>query len=377
MVMGFALVNSKAGAACAVGGCSVCILGFYRVSGFSFALVIRTPRLRWIERQRDGLYRKMTELVKSLPASKRPDISKPRWPQNTYEGRLRHYWATANPLNLFHTTAEIEAARRIKGKVDEKMTVEELWRWKHIYDSAYHPDTGRKMPLIGRMSAQVPCNMIITGGLLTCYQRLPGLVFWHWTNQSFNALVNWTNRSGDSKITNMGLLRAYCAATGGAVTAALGLNACVKNFHPLINRLVPFIAIAVANAINIPLMRSIELQKGIDVAEENGRKLGVSRKVAFIAIAEVTISRIAMAAPYMVLTPIVAHYMMKKPWYASRRWVNAIFQTALCGAVLAFSTPMCCALFPQWSSIEVNKLEKNLQESIAKQTAIVYYNKGL
>lgn len=42
-----------------------------------------------------------------------------------------------------------------------------------------------------------------------------------------------------------------------------------------------------------------ELQKGIDVAEENGRKLGVSRKVAFIAIAEVTISRIAMAAPYM------------------------------------------------------------------------------
>lgn len=55
----------------------------------------------------------MTELVKSLPASKRPDISKPRWPQNTYEGRLRHYWATANPLNLFHTTAEIEAARRI------------------------------------------------------------------------------------------------------------------------------------------------------------------------------------------------------------------------------------------------------------------------
>uniref|UniRef100_A0A915B9C4 Sidoreflexin n=1 Tax=Parascaris univalens TaxID=6257 RepID=A0A915B9C4_PARUN len=368
------------GAYCSLGGCSVCISGLLK--SFGLLICFLHPNTS-SALDLSANYRKMTELVKNLPASKRPDISKPRWPQNTYEGRLRHYWATANPLNLFHTTAEIEAAKRIvldyrqTGKVDDKMTVEELWRWKHIYDSAYHPDTGRKMPLIGRMSAQVPCNMIITGGLLTCYQRLPGLVFWHWTNQSFNALVNWTNRSGDSKVTNMGLLRAYCAATGGALTAALGLNACVKSFHPLINRLVPFFAIAVANAINIPTMRSVELQKGIDVAEENGTKLGASRKVAFIAIAEVTISRIAMAAPYMVMTPIVAHYMMKKPWYASRRWVNAVFQTLLCGAVLAFSTPMCCALFPQWSSIEVSKLEKDLQESIAKRNAVVYYNKGL
>ncbi|KHN86970.1 Putative sideroflexin-1.1 [Toxocara canis] len=326
----------------------------------------------------------MSELLSSLPASKRPDISKPRWPQNTYEGRIRHYWATANPKNLFYRTAEIEAAqktvidyRQEKGLVDDKMTVEELWRRKHIYDSAYHPDTGKKMVLIGRMSAQVPCNMIITGGLLTCYQRWPGLVFWHWVNQSFNAVVNWTNRSGESKTTKKGLLTAYCCATGGALIAALGLNACVKNFHPLINRLVPFTAVAVANAINIPMMRSIELRNGIDVADETGKKLGASRIAASLAIAQVVFSRICMAAPYMVLTPIVAHHMMRKPWYRSSRYMNAVCQTIFCGLVLAFSTPLCCALFPQWSSIEVKKLEKNVQESIGKQHTIVYFNKGL
>uniref|UniRef100_A0A914R9E7 Uncharacterized protein n=1 Tax=Parascaris equorum TaxID=6256 RepID=A0A914R9E7_PAREQ len=44
---------------------------------------------------------------------------------------------------------------RQTGKVDDKMTVEELWRWKHIYDSAYHPDTGRKMPLIGATELRI------------------------------------------------------------------------------------------------------------------------------------------------------------------------------------------------------------------------------
>ncbi|VDM46545.1 unnamed protein product [Toxocara canis] len=247
----------------------------------------------------------MSELLSSLPASKRPDISKPRWPQNTYEGRIRHYWATANPKNLFYRTAEIEAAQ--KTVIDYRQHFK-LWRRKHIYDSAYHPDTGKKMVLIGRMSAQVPCNMIITGGLLTCYQRWPGLVFWHWVNQSFNAVVNWTNRSGESKTTKKGLLTAYCCATGGALIAALGLNACVKNFHPLINRLVPFTAVAVANAINIPMMRSIELRNGIDVADETGKKLGASRIAASLAIAQVVFSRICMAAPYM--GKILSHFLV-------------------------------------------------------------------
>ena len=103
------------------------------------------------------------------------NIDKPRYDQSTYIGRARHFFITTNPLNCLKTDKELNEAKTIvqKYKSGERvpgLTEDQLWNAKQIYDSAFHPDTGEKMFLLGRMSFQVPGNMAITGCLLTFYK---------------------------------------------------------------------------------------------------------------------------------------------------------------------------------------------------------------
>jgi len=325
----------------------------------------------------------MSQLV--IDAKPKPNIEQPRWDQSTYWGRAIHFFTITNPMNLLCNDKQLEEAKQIvedyrKDKTNSTLKVDDLWRAKNIYDSAFHPDTKEKMILIGRMSAQVPMNMTITGCMMTFYKTTPQVIFWQWINQSFNAIVNYTNRSGENPIPVSQLGVSYVSATAGALITALGLNSLVKKAPPLIGRCVPWCAVAAANCVNIPCMRMRELQQGVTLIDENGNKLGESKIAARNAISMVVLSRVAMATPGMLLPPLFMEYLEKKPWFAKRRYLSAPIQVVLVGFFLVFATPMCCALFPQRSAISVSSLEPEVQrEILAKRPGVqvVYYNKGL
>lgn len=317
----------------------------------------------------------------------RINIDEPRYDQETYVGRAKHFILTTNPLNLFVSSKRLEEARclvtkyRCNEPIPENTTVNELWRAKVLYDSAFHPDTGEKMFLIGRMSAQVPMNVLITGGMITFYKNTPAVVFWQWLNQSFNALVNYTNRSGDIKQTNKQLFTSYACATGGAVGTALYLNSLVKTMPPVIGRMVPFAAVAAANCINIPMMRAQELRHGTPVFDDHNNKLGYSKVAAQNGIGQVILSRIFMALPGMVATPIVMDYLEKRGTLCRYPWMTLPATLGALAFCLTFATPLACAFFKQKASIPYKHLEPQLREEIEKKYGeppkVVYFNKGL
>jgi len=311
------------------------------------------------------------------------DLSKPRWDQSTFEGRAKHFFVTTNPLNVLASSAQLDEAKQIvesyrSGTLTGK-TEDEIWNAKFLYDSAFHPDTKEKMFILGRMSAQVPCNMTITGCMMTFYRTTPAVVFWQWINQTFNAIVNYTNRSGDTPISMTKLGQSYMLATGGALATALSLKASVTKLPPIFGKLVPFAAVAGANCINIPFMRMNEMEHGIQVQDADGNVLTNSTAAAKSAIAQVVFSRVGMAMPGMVIPPIMMvrlerNFLKKHPKLA------APIQVAMVGLCLVFATPLCCALFPQQSSMLVKDLEPEAQDRILalpNPPTEVFFNKGL
>uniref|UniRef100_A0A8C8HPB1 Sidoreflexin n=1 Tax=Oncorhynchus tshawytscha TaxID=74940 RepID=A0A8C8HPB1_ONCTS len=295
------------------------------------------------------------------------DIDVPRWDQSTFMGRLKHFanitdWRTAllPDSRLDEAKALVESCRA--GSVPPGTTEEQLLYAKKLYDSAFHPDTGDRMNLIGRMSFQVPGGMAITGGMLQFYRTVPAVVFWQWVNQSFNALVNYTNRNAASPITPNQIGVAYLTATSTALATAVGLNFYTKRAPPLVARWVPFAAVASANCVNIPMMRQQELLNGIAVTDENGNKLGHSKKAAVKGITQVVISRITMAAPGMSTFQRITFF-------------HGPLQVIMVGASLSLFLSL------SFSSMAVSKLEPELRESIlchyGDSVQYVYFNKGL
>jgi tricarboxylate carrier len=322
--------------------------------------------------------------------SNQPEINlnEPRYDQSTYSGRAKHFFVTTNPLNILASNKSLDGAKDIVENYRQtkvlpaNLSVDELWKAKYLFDSAFHPDTKEKMFFAGRMSAQVPCNLMITAGMLTWYKTTPAVVLWQVLNQSFNAIVNYTNRSGDKPITTTRLGISFGIATSSATATAIFLNSLTRKMPPIAGRFVPFAAVAAANCINLPFMRSTEIAEGIQLVNEKGENVAQSPKVGKSAIAQVVLSRVFMATPGMVLTPLVMDYIERKFPNIKASFPKTMgIQLLILGGCLIFATPMCCAIFPQKKAIQVGELEPEVRDKLFKDgynlTDNVYYNKGL
>jgi hypothetical protein len=108
--------------------------------------------------------------------------------------------------------------------------------------------------------------------------------------------------------------------------------------------------------------------------------VGESKTAAKQGIAMVTLSRILMASPGMVLLPFFMNKLEKNGTLKKIPWANAPIQIGLLGVILTFATPLACAIFQQQASIKLSDLEPELQAKIRAMRnppEVLYYNKGL
>lgn len=156
-----------------------------------------------------------------------------RFDQSTFGGRLQQIIVQLDPMKLFVSRAEIDAAVALinafkEGSRDPSTTDAELWAAKELTECRIHPDTGELTPTLFCFAAYTPMQPPIIVGLLTSSSPAT-IAFWQWFNQSYNAAVFYANKSVSAPMSNSEIFAAYCAAVTAALSVGMGTRALGKH----------------------------------------------------------------------------------------------------------------------------------------------------
>ncbi|XP_066278337.1 sideroflexin-5-like isoform X2 [Branchiostoma lanceolatum] len=314
-------------------------------------------------------------------------LGKPRFDQSTFFGRYRHFLDVIDPRTLFTTKEGLAQAGQLledykNGNLPDGVTNKQLWEAQKIKTAILHPDTGEKILMPFRMSGFVPFGTPIVVGLLLPNQTMVTTIFWQWLNQTHNACVNYSNRNATKPTPVSRFVQGYVGAVTSAVGIAVGLNGLVKKaraFSPttrmVVQRFIPFPAVATANVFNLILMRNNELREGIEVTDKEGHLVGSSKIAAKHALFETAVTRAFLPVPILLLPPLVMSVVERTAWLLARPRMVIPMHALVCTAAFGFALPIAIALFPQYSEISTSKLEPEIQA--ATQELSVIYNKGL
>lgn len=326
-----------------------------------------------------------------------------RYDQTTYYGRYRKMVDIVDPRTLFCSQKEIdESVQLIKDfashveqnpistTCDHHFDNAALWRAKKTRDAVLHPDTNEMIPKPFRMSGFMPFNAPVCLGALMAMST-PSVLFFHWANQTHNALINYHNRNATQPIDTSAFLTGYCGAVGGAIGVAMGLKTSIERSTRLsvtqklrYQRFAALPAIVTAGAINMLMMRWRELTTGIDVYYEDSSNSsshivsGSSQLAATKALKEMTASRMVLPLPIFLMVPL--GMSMIEPILRKNRRLSLPFQTAFVLLGFSLGLPATIALFPQIGTIESSDLEEkfqNLRDSRGNPVTVFRYNKGL
>ncbi|CAG8436572.1 14813_t:CDS:2 [Funneliformis caledonium] len=330
------------------------------------------------------------------------DLSKCRYDQSSYLGRVKHFFNVTDPRTLFVSRKGLEEAKLLindynSGKI-QNVEPEKLWKAKKIVESTIHPDTGEPVFLPFRMSSFVPTNLVVVAGMLMpnpsdskeadiLELKIGNIIFWQWANQSINVAINYSNANKTIEMSLKETAIAYISAVTTSCGLAVGLTHAVPRLtflrpsvRGVLARLVPFVAVASAGTVNVYLMRMKEIRDGIDVYDNEGMNLGKSKKAGASAVGQVAVSRVLTLAPVLTVPPLVLSQLEKTNLLKKNPRLSIPFNFGIIAVTLLTALPLAIAAFPQNAVIDPMKLEQqfwNLKDKNGDIIRQVFYNKGL
>lgn len=318
------------------------------------------------------------------PLSNNIDITKTRYDSRLYSGRVHYFYNLQFPANFFASTSSLVNAKTILDnykKTDSRIYIKEdqLWAAKHLYDSSFHPETGKLIPFLGRFSAQVPINTVLTAALLTLYRTNINLSFWQWAYHTNQAFFNYCNKRQSDGVSGKEIFMGYVVSTASAIGSVLFLQKQLNKFSLLVQRLLPFYGIAIGHFVNVPIQRLHTLRSGIPVYDHTGHLVGSSKNAAAESTIEVVLSKILSCIPSVVGTAFFLDYMSYGRGttfrYPYLKWPLAL---SMASFTSMFGVPLGSGVFQNLSTISKPRLEKEVREKLdSNEPPYLYYTRGL
>lgn len=310
---------------------------------------------------------------------------------STYLGRVSHCVEISDPRTLLTTAHQLEQSRQAlidyrHGRIQD--FGEPLWQAKKLLDASVHPDTGETILLPFRMSSCVLSNLVVTAGMLTPGLGPLGTVLWQWGNQSLNVAINISNSNKSHPLNTRQLVTNYVAAVTASCGVALGLNAIVPRLRSVtptarlvLGRLIPFAAVVTAGVVNVFLMRSQEIKKGISVFDpQSKQQVGTSQTAAIYAVGETAASRVINATPLMVIPPLVLLKLQQGFLKGKGLGITSLVNLGVIACTGFVVLPFALAIFPQVETVPVSRLEPrfhHLKLADGRPLEYLEFNRGI
>jgi sideroflexin-5 len=336
------------------------------------------------------------EVVQLVPFN----INSPQYPQSTYYGRVMNLFSSQNPFNFYLPHSRIEEARMVVEEETKKSKefgdqlyytperIIEIRKNQNIFMSAAHPDTGEYIPRLFRLCSYASISVPIIFGMLLCKPTTFNIIFFQWTNQTYSAGLNYANRNASSSLDTRGLLTAYGAAVTTSIWVGLGVRKLLSPFAKNLkgpsqlftNFLVTLSAVGSAGFLNLIIMRSEEIKKGIILTDDEGVERGRSWIIGRKAVVSTAMTRFLMPVPPLIVPTLIFYFMESRNLNPKNKFLKMGLEMMIFFVWLGFGPPLSCGVFEQTTKTHVDKLEPefhNLKDSNGNFIKELWYNKGL